>query len=176
MSDTLSSASTSDAVARYQYLLRTASPDSIERAHEEAFSAMTPTQRQEVLTALSRTGEVPADASASALARSATRLEVSGPGALPHLLGRNSGLGGTILASLAAGAVGSMAWGSLTGGDGVGGRPGFLSRLLGVGLGGAFLGGRGGMPGQGGFGGGPGGFGGGPGGFGGGPGGGPGGF
>lgn len=186
------------ALARYQYLLRTASPDSIEQAHEQAFAAMSAEERQQVLAALAKSGETPADASAASLARSATRLEIQQPGAMQQLLGSQGGLGKTVLASLAAGVVGSAVWGTLTGNDGVGGRPGILSRLFGMGgglfgnrgygqggLGGGMFGGQqgGGMFGgqQRGMFGGPGGQGGpgghgGPGGFGGGPGGGPGGF
>lgn len=54
-----------DALTRYQYLLRTASPDQIEQAHEQAFAQMTAAERQQVLTALSTTSEAPADASAA---------------------------------------------------------------------------------------------------------------
>lgn len=136
-----------DAVARYRYLLSTSSPDQIEQAHEEAFAAMSAQERQQVLTALSGSGETPADASSSSLARAATRLEMRKPGTLSGVLGSGGlGAGGTVLASLAAGFVGSAVWGSLTGGDGVGGRPGLLSRLFGRnrgvgGMGGGLFGG-----------------------------------
>ncbi len=33
------------ALERYQYMLKTAPPDDIERAHEEAFAQLTPDQR-----------------------------------------------------------------------------------------------------------------------------------
>lgn len=126
---------TADAVARYQYLLRTASPDQIEQAHEQAFAAMSTAERQAVLQALSTTGETPQDASAASLARSATRLEVAQPGTLQKVLGTNIAgtTGASLLAFVAAGALGSAVWGSLTGYDGVGGRPGLLSRLFGLG-------------------------------------------
>lgn len=124
------SAQSTDAVARYRYLLSTSSPEQIEKAHEEAFAAMTPTERQEVLAALARSGESPADTSSASLARSATRLEMRQPGSMSSLMGSLGG-GGTVLASLAAGFVGSAVWSGLTGGDGVGGRPGLLSRLFG---------------------------------------------
>lgn len=194
---------TTDAVARYQYLLRTASPDQIEQAHEKAFAAMSQAERQQVLQALSQTGEVPTDASAATLARSATRLEVSQPGTLQNVLGSaqsavGSSTGKTLLTSVAGGFIGSGIFSVLTGGDGVGGRPGLFGRLLGGvfgnrnynsggmfnqgtdnggrffggNQGGGFFGGGQGGPGGGGFGGhGGGGFGGGPGGHGGGPGG-----
>lgn len=129
---TTTTAAGGDAVARYRYLLSTSSPDQIEQAHEEAFAAMSAQERQQVLTALSGSGETPADASSSSLARAATRLEMRKPGTLSGVLGSGRlGAGGTVLASLAAGFVGSAVWGSLTGGDGVGGRPGLLSRLFG---------------------------------------------
>lgn len=134
-----STGNTGDAVARYQYLLRTASPDQIEQAHQQAFAAMTPAERQEVLQALSKTSEAPADASASSLARSATRLEVAQPGSLQTVLGSaqsaiGSSTGKTLLTSVAGGFIGSGIFSVLTGGDGLGGRPGFLSRILGGGL------------------------------------------
>ncbi len=134
-----STGNTGDAVARYQYLLRTASPDQIEQAHQQAFAAMTPAERQEVLQALSKTSEAPADASASSLARSATRLEEPQPGRLQNVLGSaqsavGSSTGKTLLTSVAGGFIGSGIFSVLTGGDGLGGRPGFLSRILGGGL------------------------------------------
>ena len=148
---------TADPVTRYRYLLRTADPDQIEQAHEQAFAQLDPEERQQVLQALAGAGEVPRDDSPAALARSATRLEVSRPGALEGLLG-GSGTGRVLLGSLAAGFIGSAVfemlfdrpggwWGGLFGGHGFG------------------FGGPGGFGGHGGFGG-PGGFGGGPGGFG----------
>lgn len=174
-----------DPVTRYQYLLRTASPDQIEQAHAEAFAAMTPAERQTVLASLARAGQTPADASASSLARSATRLEMQQPGTLQRLFGAQQTTDGSLLTSIAAGVAGATIFSALTGGDGIGGRPGLLARLFGLGrrphgMGGMWgpmmgYGGRrpprGGFGGPGGFGGfgGPGGFGGrgGPGGFGG---------
>ena len=63
------------AIRRYQYLLATAPPDQIERAHEEAFAALTPQQRQELLARLAQGDPLdrPADDSPRSLARSATR-------------------------------------------------------------------------------------------------------
>ncbi len=194
-----------DAVEKYQYLLRTASPDQIEKAHEEAFAAMSESERAEVLQALAQAGAAPADASASSLARSATRMEIMQPGSLTSALsGTGVGTGGALLGGLAIGVLGSAVVNALFD---AGGRPGILRRLLGGGMGpmgmggfgqgmggllGAMLGGMlgqgqmrggqgfggpGGGPGGGSFGGGGRGFGGGPGGgFGGPGGGGPGGF
>lgn len=186
-----------DAVETYQYLLRTASPDQIEKAHEEAFAAMSESERAEVLQALAQAGAAPADASASSLARSATRMEIMQPGSLTSALsGTGVGTGGALLGGLAIGVLGSAVVNALFD---TGGRPGILRRLLGGGMGPMGMGGFGqGVFGQGGFGQGMGGLlggmlgsgpgerggqgrgfggpGGGPGGFGGGPGGGPGGF
>lgn len=156
----------SDAVERYRYLLRTASPDQIEQAHADAFAQLDAEERQQVLQALARTDEVPRDDSPAALARSATRLEVRQPGALDQLFG-GYGMGRTIFASLAAGFVGSAVFDLLF--DRPGGLFGFGHGLFGHGsggfggFGGPGFGGPGGF-GMGGFGGGPGGFGGGPGG------------
>ena len=37
------------ALARYRYMLATAPPEEIERAHEEAFASLTPEQRRQAL-------------------------------------------------------------------------------------------------------------------------------
>lgn len=94
------------ALERYRYLLRTASPDQIEQAHEQAFAQLDAEERQQVLRALAASDEVPRDDSPAALARSATRLELRQPGALDNLVGTTGG-GRTVLTSLAAGFVGS---------------------------------------------------------------------
>lgn len=119
-----------DAVERYRYLLRTAAPDQIEQAHEQAFAQLDANERQEVLRALAATDEAPADASPAALARSATRLEMRQPGALDRLFGNTTGagMGRTVLASLAAGFVGSAVFDLLFD------RPGGLFGMLGHGL------------------------------------------
>lgn len=124
----------SQAVERYKYLLSTASPQDIEKAHEEAFAAMSATERSEVLAALAQNGERPESTSPAALAQSATRLEMKSPGKLNNIFSQGLGGTGTILASLAAGFIGSATWSTLTGGDGVGGRAGILSRLFGSGF------------------------------------------
>ena len=36
------------AIARYKYMLKTAPPETIEQAHQEAFAQLTPQQRQQV--------------------------------------------------------------------------------------------------------------------------------
>lgn len=147
-SNSNTTSNSNDAVARYQYLLSTASPQDIEKAHEEAFAAMTAEERQQVLAALAQGGETPTDSSSSSLAKAATRLEMKSPGSLNNVFSNGLGTGGTVLASLLAGFLGSAAWSTLTGGDGVGGRAGLLSRLFGGGrrnLGGLF---GGNMPGN----------------------------
>src|SRR5918994_677879 len=65
------------ALQRYRYMVATAPPEDIERAHEEAFAALTPEQRQQALQALSQhvpASELRGDDPAS-LARAATRAE-----------------------------------------------------------------------------------------------------
>lgn len=110
------------ALARYQYMLRTAPPDSIEQAHEEAFSRLTPEQRQQALTRLVTV--LPAEETAgltaepSRLARAATRAEIRQPGTLGTafrdgggvggaLGGGMGGGGGSLLTGLAGGFIGS---------------------------------------------------------------------
>src|SRR5829696_9216274 len=113
------------ALQRYRYLLKTAPPETIEQAHEEAFAKLTPSQRAQALRELA--AETPEGERAAlaggredpkSLARLATRAEMRQPGTMERLFGgtgRGSGMGGmmggmggTIFASLAAGFVGSM--------------------------------------------------------------------
>lgn len=105
------------AVERYRYLLRTAPPEEIERAHEEAFAQLTPQQRAQVLEGLSE--EVPPSERAGAtddpknLARLATRAELRQPGTMERTFGRMGapggvGLGGIIAGSLLASIAGSF--------------------------------------------------------------------
>ena len=64
------------AVERYQYLLRTAPPETIEQVHTEAFSKLTDEQRDLLfrqLTDNAMEGERPANAEPATLAKSATR-------------------------------------------------------------------------------------------------------
>jgi hypothetical protein len=78
------------AVARYRYLLRTASPEQIEQAHAEAFAQLTPDQRQQVLAqlaAVTPAGERPRTDDPQTLARAATRAEMRQPGTLERALG-----------------------------------------------------------------------------------------
>lgn len=127
------------AIRRYQYLLQTAPPDQIERAHEEAFAKLTPEQRRELLTRLSQgdPSDRPHDDSPHALARSATRTEMRQPGSLGRMMGGGGmmggmamGMGGMLLGSVAGAFIGTaianeffdhdgfMDWDTSHGGDG----------------------------------------------------------
>jgi hypothetical protein len=103
------------ALERYRYLVRTAPPDAIERAHEEAFAKLTPEQRRTALRDLSAV--VPEHERAGgddpgSLARMATRAEVNRPGTVERALGGGGGMlggvGGTLLGSFAAAFAGSL--------------------------------------------------------------------
>jgi hypothetical protein len=99
------------AIERYRYMLRTAPPDDIERAHEEAFTQLTPEQRQAVLRELSSQvppSEVGGDDPRS-LARMATRAEMRQPGTMERTFGSAGvpGLGSMFLSTLAGAFVGS---------------------------------------------------------------------
>ena len=100
------------AIERYRYMLRTAPPDDIERAHQEAFEQLTREQRATVLRELTR--QVPeSEASASddprSLARMATRAEMRQPGTMERTFGgmQGPGLGGMFLSTLAGAFVGT---------------------------------------------------------------------
>jgi hypothetical protein len=102
------------AVERYRYLLRTAPPEQIEQAHAEAFSQLTPDQRQQVLAQLAAAvpaGERPRTDDPQTLARVATRAELRQPGTLERAFGGGPGFGR----------------GGYGGGYGMGGGPGFGS-------------------------------------------------
>jgi hypothetical protein len=101
------------AVERYQYLLRTAPPETIEQVHTEAFSKLTPQQRDilfEKLTENSNPSERPADAEPATLAKAATRAEFQQPGSMARALG-GYGSGGPSFGSM----VGSSLLGSIAG-------------------------------------------------------------
>lgn len=118
------------ALERYRYLVRTAPPDAIEQAHEQAFAALTPEQRRQALQDLS--SEVPEEERATdddprSLARMATRAEVSRPGTVERAFGGGGvlgGAGGLLLTSFAGAFVGTAIaqslWGDF-GGEGDGG-------------------------------------------------------
>src|SRR3954463_8373345 len=80
------------ALQRYRYMLRTAPPETIEQAHEEAFAKLTPDQRARALRELA--AETPEGERAAlaggrddpkSLARLATRAEMRQPGALERI-------------------------------------------------------------------------------------------
>jgi len=106
------------AIERYRYMLRTAPPDDIERAHEEAFSRLTPEQRAEVLRELSQevpASEVPSGDDPGSLARLATRAEMRQPGTLERTFGRmqGPGFGGMFLSTMAGVFVGTAIAGAV---------------------------------------------------------------
>ena len=128
------------AVARYRYMLATAPPEDVERAHEEAFARLSPDQRQQALKALAAhvpASEISGDDPAS-LARTATRAEIRQPGTIERAWGESGGgfgLGSFFMTTLAASFIGtaiaqsffdndpaasaSAADGSVDGGDGM---------------------------------------------------------
>jgi hypothetical protein len=99
------------AIERYRYMLRTAPPDDIERAHEEAFAQLSPEQRAAVLQQLA--AQVPASEISGddprSLARTATRAEMRAPGTMERTFGGAGvpGLGSMFLSTLAGAFVGS---------------------------------------------------------------------
>jgi hypothetical protein len=103
------------ALERYRYFVRTAPPEAIEQAHEEAFAKLTPEQRREALRELS--GAVPEHERTGgddprSLARMATRAETSRPGTVERAFGGGAGVlggvGGTLLTSFAAAFAGTL--------------------------------------------------------------------
>lgn len=100
------------AIERYRYMLRTAPPDDIERAHADAFAQLSAEQRATVLRELSQ--QVPASDAATSddpqsLARMATRAEMSQPGTIERTFAGvpGPGLGGMFLSTLAGAFVGT---------------------------------------------------------------------
>jgi hypothetical protein len=86
------------ALERYRYLVRTAPPDRIEQAHEEAFAKLTPEQRRLALEQLTQSvpeHEPARDDDPRTLARMATRAEMREPGTVERAFGGGGrGLGG----------------------------------------------------------------------------------
>jgi hypothetical protein len=109
------------AIERYRYMLRTAPPETIEQAHEEAFAKLTPEQRAMALRELTMTlpeqervvGTTYRD-DPKTLARMATRAEIRQPGTMERTFGGLGGVGmgglmaGSLLSSIAGGFIGSM--------------------------------------------------------------------
>src|SRR5687768_4963020 len=102
------------AIARYQYMLKTAPPETLEQAHAEAFAQLAPEQRRQVLQKLAESAPASeramveqGGASPQALARMATRAEIRQPGAMQRMFGQGGGvsmgglMAGTLLSSIA---------------------------------------------------------------------------
>ncbi|WIE64122.1 cation-transporting ATPase [Curtobacterium sp. MCLR17_036] len=109
------------AIAKYDYLLRTAPPEQLEQVHHDAFARLTPAQRQQIRDRLN--SELPPhehlrDDSAGGMARAMTRGEVARPGLVRRVLGGGAtgggrgGRGGAFVGGAAVGA-GAMALGGL---------------------------------------------------------------
>lgn len=109
------------AVERYQYMLRTAPPETLEQAHTEAFAKLTPDQRRTVLQDLGNAVPVAERATSDdphSLARMATRAEMRQPGTMERVLGGGRGgmgtggggmgMGGVIAGSLLASVAGAF--------------------------------------------------------------------
>ncbi|WP_309080836.1 hypothetical protein [Zhihengliuella sp.] len=110
------------AIEKYRYMLRTAPPQEMERAHEEAFARLTPQQRALLQSELSEElppAERPGTDRPHDLARAATRAEVSRPGFMEKLLGGGGAQGGGSrrpgMGGLAAGAAGGLGAGLMAG-------------------------------------------------------------
>jgi hypothetical protein len=120
------------ALERYRYLVRTAPPEAIEQAHEQAFAALTPEQRRQALQDLS--AEVPEHERATSddprsLSRMATRAELNRPGTVERAFGGGGafgGAGGVLLTSFAGAFVGTAIaqslWGDFGGEDAAAGE------------------------------------------------------
>jgi hypothetical protein len=115
--DAAGSAEDERALERYRYLVRTAPPERLEQAHEEAFAELTPEQRRLALEQLSR--EAPDEPARGddprSLARLATRAEVRRPGTVERAFGGGGmgmgglGMGAGLLGTFATAFVGTLA-------------------------------------------------------------------
>jgi hypothetical protein len=97
------------AVERYEYLLRTAPPETIEQVHTEAFAKLTPQQRDILFNKLTESAtrsEAPKDAAPASLAVAATRQEMQQPGTMARALG---GYGPSFGSTFASSLLGSVA-------------------------------------------------------------------
>jgi hypothetical protein len=111
------------AIERYRYIVRTAPPQAIEQAHEQAFRQLAPELRRALLRELSKA--VPAHEridrdDPTSLARMATRAELQYPGVVERILSKSSPLmgggygyggslfGGVYMSSLAGAFVASI--------------------------------------------------------------------
>ena len=112
------------AVERYRYLLRTAPPEDLERAHAEAFDRLTPEQRETVrrdLEGAVPAAEAPRTTDPGELARAATRAEMRAPGTLERSFASGPaapGMGGSFLQTFAAVFIATSVADALFGGYG----------------------------------------------------------
>ncbi|MFG6278208.1 cation-transporting ATPase [Microbacterium sp. 5K110] len=105
------------AIARYDYLLRTADPDQVERLHRDAFERLSPAQRAHVrgrMDAEFAPHERPRSDAPADLARAAGRAEAQRPGRMSALLAR-AGRGGLVGAGVigAGGLLAAVAGGAI---------------------------------------------------------------
>ena len=110
------------ALERYRYMLRTAPPETIEQAHQEAFAKLTPQQRrmllEQLLASLPPAERAYAADNPASLARIATRAEVRQPGTMEQVFTRmpaaaspgyaGPGLGGMFATSLFGSVAGTV--------------------------------------------------------------------
>jgi hypothetical protein len=97
------------AIARYDYLMRTAEPHQIEQIHAESFARLTPSQREAVLQRMQSelpAHEQPRSSGVADLSRAAARTEARRPGSMRSVLAK-VGTGGAV-AGAAVGAVGIL--------------------------------------------------------------------
>lgn len=114
------------AIARYDYLLKTARPEQLEQVHRDAFARLTPVQREQVdaqLRAQLPATEHPASAEPGDLARAAARGEAHHPGFLRGVFSPATGRGGA--GALAGAGLGAVA------GAGLGAAGGLLAAVAG---------------------------------------------
>jgi hypothetical protein len=104
-----STAADRQAIARYDYLMRTAEPHQIEQIHAESFARLTPSQREAVLQRMQTelpAHEQPRSSGVADLSRAAARTEARRPGSMRSVLAK-VGTGGAV-AGAAVGAVGIL--------------------------------------------------------------------
>ena len=86
------------ALAKYDYLVRTARPDQLEQVHRDAFERLSPAQREQLRARLGDelpAHERPRGDGSDELARAATRGETAHPGLLQRVLGGRGGAQGS---------------------------------------------------------------------------------
>jgi hypothetical protein len=114
------------AIARYDYLLKTAQPEQLEQVHRDAFARLSPAQRAQVEARLSDelpAHERPVSSEPNDLARAAVRGEAYNPGFLRGLFSKPGARG-------AAGAAAGFGAGAVAG-AGIGAAGGMLAAVAG---------------------------------------------